>query len=182
MLKDIFSGASIVSLLVSGLVGAGVSAWPVWSTAHSAGVGSAQKRHITVEDRMFAREGVLLFELGAERQQRRQQQEDFIAIIDGTDAARADAKKAYQREKVRADRAVEWVADALKELDRVENDWKGKPVPADVIKPFCVRFAQTDCQAAPAGAGIAENLEVRGTAAGGLHAGSMPASVEGHVE
>lgn len=189
MLK-LFSGVSLQALLVSGLIGAVmtglVAGWPVASIAYRNGVGSQVKRHVQVEDRFFNREAVLWYELGAARQSQIIMAANFEAVIDGTDEARAKAKRAYQQEKQRAEQAVSWVADALRELDRVQNEWKGKPVPADVILPFCVRLGQDSCQAAPSQAGGFADVAIRGANAGDVHTdavsgagGTLPAGAGG---
>jgi|GEM_PF-3757795 len=178
MLK-LFSGASVASLLVSGLIGAGVTAWPLWATAHSAGYGKAEKRHVEVERRFFDREAVLWYEVGAARQQQAEMASHFVEVIDGTEEARQAARRNFIREKQRADRAVQWVADALKEMERVENDWKGKPVPPDVIRPFCLRDGQSGCQATPSGAAGAGSVDLRGPAAGDVPAEGVSARVGG---
>lgn len=177
MLKAFFSGATLGPLLVSGLIGGAVSILPVSAIAHNAGYGKAEKQHRELQDRMFGREVVLWYEVGAARQVQTELAGRMETLLDASDEVRAANRKILAQERARADRAIGWAADSLKELDRVQSDWKGKLVPADVIRPFCVRAGQSECDPTPAtGAGSGGDLELRGSEgdAGDLPAATLP--------
>lgn len=181
---NLFAGSSLRALLVSGLLGGlvtgAVAAWPLWSTANNAGYGKAIKERREVEDRFFARESVLLYEVGAARQANYELADRMEEILDASDEARAKNRQALAAEKAKTKQAIDWVADALRELDRVQSDWKGKPVPPDVIRPFCLRFGQSDCDEAPPATYSDRVVEVRGSGgrAEEVDAEALPGPVE----
>lgn len=181
MLK-LFSGASLQALLFSGVIGAVVSAWPVSSTFWARGYAKASEGREQTDKRFFDRESVMIYEIGSCRQA----QHGIIKMFENFETVSAETKAenlaALAREKKRTEQALDWAADALKELDRVENEWKGQLVPPDAVRPFCLRFGQTGCQAAPPSADRARDLALRGSggdagnirSGGGVHEAADP--------